>query len=39
MHELPDAVTVMKQLLLWFEVYNENHLHKGLKWMSPREYK
>jgi len=39
MHELHNAVTVMQQLPLWFEDYNENHPHKGLKWMSPREYK
>jgi len=38
MHELPDAITVMKQLSRWFEDYNENHPHKGLKMMSPREY-
>jgi len=37
-HELPDAVTVMEQLPRWFEDYNENHPHKGLKMMSPREY-
>lgn len=38
MHELPNAITVMEQLPLWFEDYNENHPHKGLKMMSPREY-
>jgi len=38
MHELPDAITVMEQLPRWFEDYNENHPHKGLKMMSPREY-
>jgi transposase InsO family protein len=39
MHELPDAVTVMKQLPHWFEGYNEYHPHKGLQMMSPREFK
>ena len=36
---LADAVTVMKQLPGWFMDYNENHPHKGLKMMSPREYR
>ncbi|WP_157932957.1 integrase core domain-containing protein, partial [Roseovarius salinarum] len=22
----------------WFEDYNENHPHSGLKWRSPREF-
>ena len=39
MHELPNALGVMEQLPGWFEDYNENHPHKGLKMMSPREYK
>lgn len=38
MTELPDAITVIEKLPLWFEDYNENHPHKGLKMMSPREY-
>jgi len=38
MHELPDAVTIMEQLQRWFDDYNENHPHKGLKMMSPIEY-
>jgi len=36
---LTDAETVMKQLPGWFTDYNENHPHKGLKMMSPREYR
>lgn len=36
--ERPDAVSVMTALGGWFEDYNENHPHKGLKMMSPREY-
>jgi putative transposase len=39
MHELSDAMRVLEQLPSWFEDYNENHPHKGLKMMSPREYK
>jgi putative transposase len=36
---LTDAITVMKQLPGWFIDYNENHPHKGLKMMSPMEYR
>jgi transposase InsO family protein len=36
---LTDAITVMKQLPGWFSDYNENHPHKGLKMMSPLEYR
>jgi transposase InsO family protein len=39
MHDLPDAISIMKQLPLWFEDYNENHPHKGLKMLSPREFR
>jgi transposase InsO family protein len=39
MNELPDAQTVMEQLPLWFEDYNEYHPHKGLKMRSPREHR
>jgi Transposase and inactivated derivatives len=39
MNSLPDAVTVLAQLPTWFEDYNENHPHKGLKMKSPREYR
>jgi transposase InsO family protein len=39
MNNLDDAVTVMKLLPLWFGDYNESHPHKGLKMMSPREYR
>lgn len=38
-HVLPDARTVMGLLPSWFEDYNENHPHKGLKMRSPREYR
>jgi putative transposase len=26
-------------LPLWFEDYNENHPHNGLKMLSPREFR
>lgn len=38
-NNLADAVTVLKQLSGWFNDYNESHPHKGLKMMSPREYR
>jgi transposase InsO family protein len=34
----PDAKTVMAMLEGWFEDYNENHPHKGLRMKSPREF-
>ena len=37
-HDRPDARTVMAQLEKWFEDYNENHPHKGLRMRSPREF-
>ena len=36
---LPDAKSVMEKLPCWFRDYNENHPHKGLKMMSPREFR
>ena len=39
MNDLSGVITVMKQLPEWFEDYNENHPHKGLKMLYPREYK
>jgi transposase InsO family protein len=39
LNNLTDARIVMKQLPAWFADYNENHPHKGLKMMSPREYR
>ena len=35
---LPDAETVLKLIAGWFEDYNENHPHSGLKMRSPREF-
>lgn len=36
--DLKDAPTVMGQLNNWFEDYNENAPHKGLKMKSPRQF-
>lgn len=33
-----NATSVMKQLPPWFDEYNENALHKGLKRTSPEQY-
>lgn len=35
---LPDAITVLGLIARWFEDYNENHPHSGLKMRSPREF-
>lgn len=35
---LPDAETALKLIAGWFEDYNENHPHSGLKMKSPREF-
>ena len=37
-NDLIDAETVMAQLPLWFNDYNENAPHKGLKMRSPRQF-
>jgi len=39
MSSLRDAATVLDQLSVWFDDYNENHPHKGLRMKSPREYR
>ena len=36
--DLSDAQTVMAQLPVWFDDYNENAPHKGLKMRSPRQF-
>ena len=36
---LPNAETVLKLIAEWFEDYNENHPHSGLKMRSPREFR
>jgi len=35
---LPDALTAFRQIAGWFEDYNNNHPHSGLKMRSPREF-
>jgi putative transposase len=39
MGDLREARVVMEQLAGWFEDYNENAPHKGLKMRSPRQYR
>jgi putative transposase len=34
----PDALTVLQQLPVWIDDYNENHPHSGLRMRSPREF-
>lgn len=36
---LPNAEKVLKLIAEWFEDYNENHPHSGLKMRSPREFR
>ncbi len=35
---LPDGVTALRQIAGWFDDYNDNHPHSGLKMRSPREF-
>jgi transposase InsO family protein len=35
---VPDATTALAQIAGWFEDYNDNHPHSGLKMRSPREF-
>jgi len=37
--DLSSAVTVMGQLNQWFDDYNETAPHKGLKMLSPRQFR
>jgi len=37
--DLSSAITVMGQLEKWFQDYNENAPHKGLKMLSPRQFR
>ena len=37
--DLSSAERVMEQLEKWFEDYNNHAPHKGLKMLSPREYR
>ena len=36
---IPDAATALDQIAGWFEDYNENHPHSGLRMRSPREFR
>lgn len=36
---MQDAATALRQIAGWFEDYNENHPHSGLRMRSPREFK
>ena len=36
---LPDAAAALGQFAGWFEDYNENHPHTGLRMRSPREFR
>jgi len=38
-HGAPDAVTLMRSLPFMFEDYNENAPHKGLRMLSPRQFR
>lgn len=35
---VPDAAAALDQIAGWFEDYNDNHPHSGLKMRSPREF-
>ena len=35
---LPDAWSVLGLIGAWFDDYNDNHPHSGLKMRSPREF-
>jgi putative transposase len=38
-HPLPDAATVLRQIVRWFDDYNESHHpHSGFGIISPREF-
>lgn len=36
---LPDAAAALDQIAGWFDDYNENHPHSGLRMRSPREFR
>ena len=36
---VPDAATALDQIAGWFDDYNENHPHSGLRMRSPREFR
>ncbi len=36
---VPDTKTALDQIAGWFDDYNENHPHSGLRMRSPREFR
>ena len=36
---VPDAKTALDKIAGWFDDYNENHPHSGLRMRSPREFR
>ena len=38
-NDRPDALSVMRQLPGWFDDYNEEAPHSGLKMLSPRAFR
>ena len=38
-HPIPDAATALDEIAGWFEDYNDNHPHSGLRMRSPREFR
>ena len=38
-HRVDDAAIVIAQLPKWFADYNESHPHKGLKMLSPNQFR
>lgn len=38
-NDVSSAAVVLAQLPTWFADYNENHPHKGLKMLSPRQFR
>ena len=37
--DLDDAETALRELPVWFTDYNENHPHKGLRMLSPNQFR
>ncbi len=37
--DIPDAETALKLIPIWLDDYNEHHPHKGLKMLSPRQFR
>jgi len=37
--DLPDAEAALKLVPAWLSDYNKHHPHKGLKMLSPRQFR